>query len=402
MINNLKKTISNVPSKVLNENLQNGNNLPPIIKVNKQKNIMRNKIIIPKITLNEKKISSFNLIEGKKRINALGKVTKYNYNNYFNKNYSLLFAPRNKELKYYYHKKNRNDINKLITKKYIKSQSTGMIHNINKKIETNVFNSSRMVKDKMIKKIKSSRLSTLQKVNKSADNNEINQKDSKNKIKIISDLKMFDKEQLKKNTSDLMNDIKNFIENRKNERDYLHKLINNPNYDIKNENKKYKKIRKIKYSPITEKQMKSFLKEKKINNETLELVTNESNYVKSYLEPKLIKKEEEYEDRELRKKKIKERRINNDVKIKFLYKPKNKNNTVVENQINLIKQKFSNENNKNITINELELKNSFRSQLFLSIANPYEQLFNTRLYCNLIDDKDFLKELHNNENINIK
>ena len=367
MINNLKKTISNVPSKVLNENLPNGNNLPPIITLNKQKNIMRNKIIIPKITLNEKKISSFNLIEGKKRINALGKVTKYNYNNYINKNYSLLFAPTDKELKYYYHKKNTNDINKLITKKCIKSQSTGIIHNVNKKNDTNVFNSSRIVKDKMIKKNKSSRLSSLQKINKSADNNEINQKDSKNKIKIISDLKMFDKEQLKKNTSDLMNDIKNFIENRKNERDYLHKLINNPNYDIKNVNKKYKKIRKIKYSPLTEKQMKSLLKEKKINNETLELVTNESNYVKSYLEPKLIKKEEEYEDRVLRKKKIKERRINNDVKIKFLYKPKNKNNTVVENQINIIKKKFANENNKNITINELELKNSFRSQLLIMI-----------------------------------
>jgi hypothetical protein len=395
MINECKKTISNIPPKIINEHSQNDSNknLPPIIKYNKT-NILKNKIIIPKITLNEKKLTTFNLIESKKRINSLGKVTKYNYNNYTNKNYSLLFAPTNKELNNYYHKKNRNDINNIIIKKCEKSKSSEMIHNIHKNNEINIYNSSRRVKDEL-KKIK--KISSLSK-DKSINN--VNEKDKKYKKKEIKKLKMFDKEQLKKNTSDIMTDIKNYIENKRIERFCLNKIINNSNYNI-GDNDSHKKMWKKKYSPLIEKQIKKLLEEKKVNSNTLELITSESNYVKSFLEPKLIKKGEEFKNRALRKKIIRENKMNNPEKILYCYKPKNNSNSVVENQLNVIENKLLNDNDYS-RINDIDIKNSFQTQLFLSIVNPYEQLFNTRLYGKLINDNDFLKELHNNENINLK
>ena len=401
MINEFKKTISTIPPKIINEHSQNNSNknLPPIIKYNKT-NILKNKIIIPKITLNEKKLTTFNLIESKKRINSLGKVTKYNYNNYTNKNYSLLFAPTNKELINYYDKKNRNDINNIIIKKCKKSKSSEMIHDINKNNGINIYNSSRRVKDKLKKIKKSSSLSKDKSLDDSFDVNDVNEKAKKYKRKEIKKLKMFDKEQLKKNSSDIMTDIKNYIENKTIKRFSLNKIINNSNYN-RGDNDPQKKMWKKKYSPLTEKQIKKLLEDKKVNSNTLELIKSESNYVKSFLEPKLIKKGEEFKNRALRKKIIREKKMNNPEKILYCYKPKNDNNSVVENQLNVIKNKLLNDNGYS-RINDLDLKNSFQTQLFLSIVNPYEQLFNTRLYGKLIDDNDFLKELHNNEKINLK
>jgi hypothetical protein len=172
------------------------------------------------------------------------------------------------------------------------------------------------------------------------------------------------------------------------------------NYNI-GDNEPHKKMWKKKYSPLTEKQIKKLLGEKKVNSNTLELITSESNYVKSFLEPKLIKKGEEFKNRALRKKIIRENKMNNPEKILYCYKPKNNSNSVVENQLNIIKNKLLNDNDYS-RINDIDIKNSFQTQLFLSIVNPYEQLFNTRLYGKLINDNDFLKELHNNENINLK
>ena len=108
-----------------------------------------------------------------------------------------------------------------------------------------------------------------------------------------------------------------------------------------------------------------------------------------------MKKEEELKKKILQKKLKQE---NNCIE-KYLYKSKNMNNIIIENQIESIKNKI----NKNSFTNckSIELSNSFRSQLFLYISNPYEQLINTRLYGKLIDDEDFLKKLHKDEIIQI-
>ena len=84
--------------------------------------------------------------------------------------------------------------------------------------------------------------------------------------------------------------------------------------------------------------------------------------------------------------------INDDGIEKYLYKSKNKNNIIVENQIESIKKKIDKKNF--INCKNIEIINSFRSRLFLSISKSYEQLINTRLYGKLIDDEDFLNILY--------
>ena len=428
MFNKLKKNLLNIPHKVNIEHSQ-GNlckNLPIILCNNNTKNTSDNKIVIPKLSLDERKINSYKFIQGKKRVNSLGKITSYNYDNYLKRDYSLFFVPKNQDLINYYYKKNQNDIdnilnnyqNKIIkTKKIPKIKSTNLINNTDKKDDdTNVIK----VKYKRKTMNKSASLPEHPKKNKNLIESILNSmSNNDNESTDINELEknfrktkkfcrnIFSKDQLKNNNNEMLISLRNYIEDKKKERNYLRILINNSNNNLENLNNIDKKIniRQKKNSPYKYQNnlsyQKRLLQEKKIDNDTLEIISNESDFVKSFLEPKLIKKEEEFNNRLLRNK-LKEEKMDNHNKIaKYMYKRKNNNNIVVENQIKLIKNKLDN-NDSCSYLNNDELKNSFKSHLFLSISNPYEQLVNTRMFGKIIEDVAFLKELHNNEKIKLK
>ena len=416
MFNKLKKNLLNIPHKVNIEHSQ-GNlckNLPIILCNNNTKNTSDNKIVIPKLSLDERKINSYKFIQGKKRVNSLGKITSYNYDNYLKRDYSLFFVPKNQDLINYYYKKNQNDIdnilnnyqNKIIkTKKIPKIKSTNLINNTDKKDDdTNVIK----VKYKRKTMNKSTSLPEHPKKNKNLIESILNSmSNNDNESTDINELEknfrktkkfcrnIFSKDQLKNNNNEMLISLRNYIEDKKKERNYLRILINNSNNNLENLNNIDKKIniRQKKNSPYKYQNnlsyQKRLLQEKKIDNDTLEIISNESDFVKSFLEPKLIKKEEEFNNRLLRNK-LKEEKMDNNNKIaKYMYKRKNNNNIVVENQIKLIKNKLDN-NDSCSYLNNDELKNSFKSHLFLSISNPYEQLVNTRMFGKIIEDVTFL------------
>ena len=416
MFNKLKKNLLNIPQKVNIDHSQ-GNlckNLPIILCTNNTKNTSDNKIVIPKLSLDERKINSYKFIQGKKRVNSLGKITSYNYDNYLKRDYSLFFVPKNQDLINYYYKKNQNDIdnilnnyqNKIIkTKKIPKIKSTNLINNTDKKDDdTNVIK----VKYKRKTMNKSTSLPEHPKKNKNLIESILNSmSNNDNESTDINELEknfrktkkfcrnIFSKDQLKNNNNEMLISLRNYIEDKKKERNYLRILINNSNKNLENLNNIDKKIniRQKKNSPYKYQNnlsyQKRLLQEKKIDNDTLEIISNESDFVKSFLEPKLIKKEEEFNNRLLRNK-LKEEKMDNHNKIaKYMYKRKNNNNIVVENQIKLIKNKLDN-NDSCSYLNNDELKNSFKSHLFLSISNPYEQLVNTRMFGKIIEDVTFL------------
>jgi len=428
MFKKLKKNLLNIPQKVNIDHSQDNlcQNLPKILCNNNTKNTSDNKIVIPKFSLDERKINSYKFIQGKKRVNSLGKITSYNYDNYSKRDYSLFFVPKNQDLINYYYKKNQNDIDNIInnyqnkiikTKKITKIKSTNLINNTDKKEDdTNVIK----VKHTRKKMNKSTSFPEHQKKNKNLIESILNSISNKdNDTTDINELEknfrktkkycrnIFSKDQLKNNNNEILISLRNYIEDKKKERNYLCILINNSNKNLENLNNIYKKIniKQKKIFPYKYKNnlsyQKRLLQEKKIDNDTLEIISNESDFVKSFLEPKFIKKEEEFNNRLLRKK-IKEEKIdNNNEMTKYMYKRKINNNIVVENQIKLIKNKLEN-NGSYSYLNNDELKNSFKSHLFLSISNPYEQLINTRSFGKIIEDVAFLKELHNKEKIKLK
>lgn len=428
MFKKLKKNLLNIPQKVNIDHSQDNlcQNLPKILCNNNTKNTSDNKIVIPKFSLDERKINSYKFIQGKKRVNSLGKITSYNYDNYSKRDYSLFFVPKNQDLINYYYKKNQKDIDNIInnyqnkiikTKKITKIKSTNLINNTDKKEDdTNVIK----VKHTRKKMNKSTSFPEHQKKNKNLIESILNSISNKdNDTTDINELEknfrktkkfcrnIFSKDQLKNNNNEILISLRNYIEDKKKERNYLCILINNSNKNLENLNNIYKKIniKQKKIFPYKYKNnlsyQKRLLQEKKIDNDTLEIISNESDFVKSFLEPKFIKKEEEFNNRLLRKK-IKEEKIdNNNEMTKYMYKRKINNNIVVENQIKLIKNKLEN-NGSYSYLNNDELKNSFKSHLFLSISNPYEQLINTRSFGKIIEDVAFLKELHNKEKIKLK
>ena len=114
--------------------------------IRKNNNINKNKISITNIALDEKKIQSVYLNKVKKRINSVGKITNYDYNNYFVKNLSFLFFPKNRELKSYFDKRNDNIISNISmnyksknsnSKKLTTNYSSKLKYNKDKKFEIN-------------------------------------------------------------------------------------------------------------------------------------------------------------------------------------------------------------------------------------------------------------------------
>ena len=393
MLNSLKSNqLKHLPPKVIIEhsqnNLNNNQKLDYELLKNDNTTSNDNKILMPKIFLNNKKTS---LLKNKKRNNSMGKIDN-DFDKYFVKKESFIFCPRNQEIINYYDKKNKNYILSLNninrTKQLVPPKKLAKIKylkiNKDKSTETNETMSCPRIQSK--KRIYKS--SSLPEYSKNEDNynkffeSQINQ--SSNSL-------------IDSNSPKLLIDLKKYINKRKKEKNYLNILINNANNEDDLNIYKKMKTKQKKYFPRRYNLIKTnqLFQEKKVDKETLAIISKENQKIKSFLEPKFNKKEEKFKILMLRKNLLQDKLNKNNDFNKYIYKPKSDNNIVVDNQIELLKRKI---NSKNFTnTKNIELSNSFISQLFLSISNPYEQLFNTRLYGKLIDDISFLKELHKNE-----
>jgi hypothetical protein len=207
--------------------------------------------------------------------------------------------------------------------------------------------------------------------------------------------KIFSK--MKINNSDWLINLRNYLEYKKKERDYINRLINNPNKEDFENYMKLNHKQKI-YAPL-ESQLN--FKSKKVSNDTLELISNVHNNIKSKMEQKYNNKEQQFIKKAIRK------RINNDElncndnnKSNFIFKQKNNSNFIVNEQIELIRKKINDKNS--ISCEEVERNNAFKTKLYLSISQPYDNLFNTKFYYNLVDDENFLNSLHQDEKMYIK
>ena len=148
--NNLFKNLYSPPKVIIEQshnNLYKILNSPPIILKVKKEASNQNKITIPKIHCNPKKLNPYKLIKDKKRVNSMGKIIRNdNLENFFEKKSSFLFCPKNQELINYFDRQNRILINNLSMNNKIKNtitqqkittiDSIGTNHN-NKKTNTN-------------------------------------------------------------------------------------------------------------------------------------------------------------------------------------------------------------------------------------------------------------------------
>lgn len=399
MLNKIKNNSSNfLPPKVIIEQSQNNlYNIPPpkIGKLNKKVSTQK----IPKLNLN-------NLTKCKKRLNSMVALKNYKFDKFLEKKNSFLFCQKNQKLIDYYFQKNKSHINDLSLKAKIKNSSFNKlttkndikINSINHKKTENTTTTIPKTKSKITKSssipIIKRKLILRDKSNISKRLNQNNNQDSDyNNI----NEKFYD------NNSKCLINLKKSIEERKNVNNYLHILINNDELNSLENRNIGANYNKMKYSPLKYNHLmlgNNFLHKKKIDVDTLNSISNEYNIIKDRLERKNAE-EEKFKKRMFRKK-VKLDKLKNDKNTieKFIYESKNKNNIIIDQQINLLKQKINED--KFTSCKNIENSNSFTSQLFLYISNPYEQLVNTRLYGKIMQDDEFLKELHHNDKLQLK
>ena len=375
MIKNLKK-------KFLNSS--DGEIKPLLIQNRNNKNISSEKIYIPKISLNEKKVNSIYFLKDKKG----DKKTHYNYDNCLKKNYSFLFCKINTNSKTLYKEKNKRDINNLVMSRINKNQISTMKSNFSK----SVFDDSpKTIVDKRAKDSMNKSLSLpMFHINKNKEKSFYNKSNEEDNLdmtninypqKLISQKpKIFDT--MKINKSDWIINLKNYLEYKKKERNYIYRLINNPNREDFENYKKLNHNQKI-YSPL---KAQLNIKKKKVNNDTLELISTVHDNIKSKLDQKYTNKEGQFIKNEIKK-------IIN--KNNLIYKPKNNSNFIVNEQIELIRKKIKDKDS--FRCEEVERNNAFKTKLYLSISHPYDNLFNIKFYYNLVNDASFLNCLHENE-----
>ena len=390
MIKNIKRTFLNSSDGEKN----------PLLFPNKNiKNISNGKMFIPKISLNEKKVNSLYFLEDKKK----EKISHYNYDNCLKKNYSFLFCKINNDSKTHYNEKNKRDINNLIMNRINKKNINTFRNNFSKTVndDSQQTKASKNVKDTINKSL-SLPMFNLKKNKAKKINNKNNDEDNLDMTninypkKLISQKpKIFNK--IKINNSDWLINLRNYLEYKKKERNYIYRLINNPNKEDFENYKKLNHNQKI-YFPL-ESQLN--FKRKKVSNDTLELISNVHDNIKSKMEQKYNNKEEQFIKKIIRKRiNNDELKCNNNNKSNFIFKPKNNNNFIVNEQIELIRKKINDKNS--FSCEEVERNNAFKTKLYLSISQPYDNLFNTKFFYNLVDDEKFLNKLHKDEKMYIK
>jgi hypothetical protein len=335
--------------KIINKNLKEEikNNKVNILTQGENK-IKYKPVKIPKLLLNKKLLEFYDI----KRVNYSNrkKITASS------KDYSFLKNPNSKELRDYFYTKNRIAINDISLKSIKKRNSTLISENNYKNINK--------IRKKIFKAIK-------------LEKNE-NKKNKSTNISIVG----FNKEK-----SNLEDKIKEYMKKRKNERNNLSLLINNPfNYYNKENKGKSKLFPKLNRKLILEK----INKQKKINSEVSDLIKKEYNNAKSLLNNKFMKEDEIFEKNLLRKKIFRKKMAKNINTNIFLYKPGEIQKNLINKRVNLIKKNL---NNSDLNMRNFDYKNNFRTNLYLSVSQSVDQLFNTRLFGKLINDNSFIKDL---------
>ena len=335
--------------KSINKNLKEEikNNKVNILTQGENK-IKYKPVKIPKLLLNKKLLEFYDI----KRVNYSNrkKITASS------KDYSFLKNPNSKELRDYFYTKNRIAINDISLKSIKKRNSTLISENNYKNINK--------IRKKIFKAIK-------------LEKNE-NKKNKSTNISIVG----FNKEK-----SNLEDKIKKYMKKRKNERNNLSLLINNPfNYYNKENKGKSKLFPKLNRKLILEK----INKPKKINSEVSDLIKKEYNNAKSLLNNKFMKEDEIFEKNLLRKKIFRKKMAKNINTNIFSYKPGEIQKNLINKRVNLIKKNL---NNSDLNMRNFDYKNNFRTNLYLSVSQSVDQLFNTRLFGKLINDNSFIKDL---------
>jgi len=292
-------------------NLFKNSKISSIFLKNKN-NINENKISIPKISSKENKNNYINLIKDNTIINSLEKINKYNYNKYLKKKGSFYFCPKNRELINYFDKKNKNIISNisminqnknLNLKKLVIKDHSKLNYDFDKNHEINTSINATRKKKNIINKSSSLPICLKKNMKNITNNfsNSIVNKDNDDNLENKNNLRsnIFNLKNINNNNSNLSINLKKYIEIIKNEKNNINNKLNNnsndDNDDDLNLNKKIN-IKSKKHSfemPNYLLKKKLVQKKKEIDNDTLEIIKKERNRIKSAIESKYMKKEEE-------------------------------------------------------------------------------------------------------------
>ena len=125
--------------------------------------------------------------------------------------------------------------------------------------------------------------------------------------------------------------------------------------------------------------MEKINKQKKIYSEVSDLIKKKYNNAKSLLNYKLMKEDEIFEKNLLRKKIFRKKMPKNINMNIFSYKPGEIQKNLINKRVDLIKKNL---NNSDLNMRNFDYKNNFRTNLYLSVSQSVDKLFNTRLFCN--------------------
>lgn len=317
----------------------------------KEKRIKYKGIKIPKLLLNR------NILD-------LNNEKKYYYyihktkNRISSENYIFLKRQRKDELTNYYFTKNKKIINE------ISLNSKRKLNNIST-LEKSKLNQSEIKKIKILKNPIKFRIFQM-----NQDNSHLNEIDKMNTSFLSSKI----------DDPFLDIKIKKYLKEKQKERNNLCALVNNPFI------KKSNGINKL--YPLFDRKIliERLLKPNKIKTEVYDSIFQEYKNAKLKLDNSQI-----LEKKLLRSKIYKNKEKNDLLSKKFINNSGETQKRLLDEQINLIKRKMDNNFYKYET--NFEYLNDFETNLFLSLSNTKDQIYNIKAIPKLINDSSVIKDL---------
>jgi len=317
------------------------------ILTQREKKMQYKGIKIPKLLLNKNISSIFNT----KRLN----YSHRKKNKISSDNFSFLENPRKNEITNYYYTKNKNLL------KDISLNSKRKLNQLSSLTQNEIDKSKRKYKE-----IKS-KLFDINKKKPNLPKTNENEKNSMNTTFFSS------------KPDDPLLDIKlmKYLKEKKGERDNLFVLVNNP--FMKKQNVKSRLYPHLNRKLILER----IIKPKKVNSDIYDTIMKEYNQAKSSsndkLEGNLLRK------RIFRKKLGKKLYTN-----KYINKSGQIQKDLIENQVNLIKRKINSHFTAEINLDYI---NEFRTNMYLSLSNPKDEVLQIRSIDKIINDGSIIKDL---------
>ena len=290
--------------------------------------------------------------------NILTKRLNYSHrrkNKISSDNFSFLENPRKNEITNYYYTKNKNLL------KDISLNSKRKLNQLSSLTQNEIDKSKQKYKE-----IKS-KLFEINKKKPNLPKTNENEKNSMNTTFFSS------------KPDDPLLDIKlmKYLKEKKGERDNLFVLVNNP--FMKKQNVKSRLYPHLNRKLILER----IIKPKKVNSDIYDTIMKEYNQAKSSsndkLEGKLLRK------RIFRKKLGKKLYTN-----KYINKSGQIQKDLIENQVNLIKRKINSHFTAEINLDYI---NEFRTNMYLSLSNPKDEVLQIRSIDKIMNDGSIIKDL---------